>query len=400
MAGLACLFISSASAQWSTSGNNTIHTNSGNVGIGINNPYSALYIARSGINPTTDYPCITVMTNSPGNIYGPIMYLNASSGNGGKNWGLVSSGAFPAAATGAAGNFAIYDATPGSGSRLVITPQGNVGIGSLQPKYKFHVADDIQMDQDIVNGQFCISGKTDPSKRMVIGYDVNGAGFGFIKAGWYQNQWTNLVLQPGGGNVSIGTTESLSKSHVNTNSDMYGITTGEINASNLRISGTAGGASGYSVLQALTNGSLPGGLVALQRDGGSVSIGTADPKGYKLAIAGSAIAESVTVKIKEQWPDFVFKPGYKLPSLSVVRSYVNDNGHLPEMPSAVSVEKNGVDLGAIVRLQMKKIEEMTLYLIDQRSDIDRRIKSNRLLQRKYSGLKNHLAKGTKKEKLK
>jgi len=52
------------------------------------------------------------------------------------------------------------------------------------------------MNQDIDVAQFGISGTSDPAKRIIMGYDVNGAGFGFIKAGWYQHQWTNLSLQP------------------------------------------------------------------------------------------------------------------------------------------------------------------------------------------------------------
>jgi len=52
----------------------------------------------------------------------------------------------------------------------------------------------------------------------------------------------------------------------------------------------------------------------------------------------------------------VFKPKYKLPSLTNVNVYIKENGHLPDAPSASELEPNGVNLGQLVKLQMKKIE--------------------------------------------
>jgi hypothetical protein len=103
---------------------------------------------------------------------------------------------------------------------------------------------------------------------------------------------------------------------------------------------------------------------------GNISIGTTDPQGYKLAVNGSAIAESVTVKLHGSWPDFVFKPKYNLLSLTEVKAYIDKNQHLPEMPSEQEVAKNGINLGEIVKLQTKKIEELTLYAIDQQKQIE------------------------------
>jgi hypothetical protein len=88
---------------------------------------------------------------------------------------------------------------------LVTDPRGKVGIGTTLPLFNFHIAQDVTMTGDVDAAQMGITG-SDPAKRMILGYDVNGAGFGFIKAGYYQRQWTNLALQPNGGNVGIGTT--------------------------------------------------------------------------------------------------------------------------------------------------------------------------------------------------
>ncbi len=103
--------------------------------------------------------------------------------------------------------------------------------------------------------------------------------------------------------------------------------------------------------------------------GGNVGIGTADTKGYKLAVAGNAIAESVTVKLQGQWGDYVFKPSYKLRPLSEVKTFIDQNQHLPEIPSAQEIEKSGIDLGEMVKLQTKKIEELTLYLIESNKQL-------------------------------
>lgn len=66
---------------------------------------------------------------------------------------------------------------------------------------------------------------------------------------------------------------------------------------------------------------------------GDVGIGTTNPRGYKLAVAGKAIAEEVTVKLQSSWPDYVFKKDYHLPSLIDVKIYIDKNQHLPDMPS-------------------------------------------------------------------
>ncbi|HTK19292.1 MAG TPA: hypothetical protein VL442_07265 [Mucilaginibacter sp.] len=103
---------------------------------------------------------------------------------------------------------------------------------------------------------------------------------------------------------------------------------------------------------------------------GNVSIGTVDAHGYKLAVNGAAIATSMTVKLHTNWPDYVFKPNYRLPSLAAVKAYIDQNQHLPEMPSEQEVKDNGINLGEIVKVQTKKIEELTLYAIEQQKQID------------------------------
>ncbi|MES2457429.1 MAG: hypothetical protein V4594_17870 [Bacteroidota bacterium] len=103
---------------------------------------------------------------------------------------------------------------------------------------------------------------------------------------------------------------------------------------------------------------------------GNVAIGTTDPKGYKLAVAGSMIAESVKIKLQGAWPDFVFSKKYQLPSLQETEKHILANGHLPGIPSASEVSKEGIDLGEMNKKLLQKIEELTLYLIDMKKEND------------------------------
>lgn len=121
---------------------------------------------------------------------------------------------------------------------------------------------------------------------------------------------------------------------------------------------------GLSFHTSLTNSNRTSEAMRITREG-QVAIGSTDPKGYKLAVAGAVAAESVTVKLKDQWPDYVFDKDYNLPSLEVVRNYIDKNHRLPEMPSETEVKEKGVNLGEIVKTQTKKIEELTLYILKQ-----------------------------------
>lgn len=102
---------------------------------------------------------------------------------------------------------------------------------------------------------------------------------------------------------------------------------------------------------------------------GNVGIGTTDPRGYKLAVNGSVIATSVTVKSAANWPDYVFQKDYQLPSLQEVKAFIDQNQHLPGIPSAQQIVKEGLDLGEMNKLLMKKVEELTLYVIHQEEEI-------------------------------
>jgi hypothetical protein len=103
--------------------------------------------------------------------------------------------------------------------------------------------------------------------------------------------------------------------------------------------------------------------------GGNVGIGTIAPDA-KLAVKGTIHAQEVKVDLNVPGPDYVFEPTYDLKPLAEIETYIKENKHLPEVPSAKEMEKNGVQLGEMNMLLLKKVEELTLYLIKQQSMIE------------------------------
>jgi hypothetical protein len=102
---------------------------------------------------------------------------------------------------------------------------------------------------------------------------------------------------------------------------------------------------------------------------GNVGIGTTTPN-EKLAVNGKIRAHEIKVE-STNWPDFVFEDDYKQTSLAELEKYIKANKHLPEIPTANDVAANGVALGEMNRLLLKKIEELTLHLIEKDKIIDR-----------------------------
>ncbi|HRN55614.1 MAG TPA: hypothetical protein PLL71_04150 [Agriterribacter sp.] len=101
---------------------------------------------------------------------------------------------------------------------------------------------------------------------------------------------------------------------------------------------------------------------------GVLGVGTFDTKGYKLAVGGNMVAEKIKVKLMSNWPDYVFEQHYRLLSLSELEEFIRKNNHLPEIPSALEVEQKGLDLGENQALLLKKIEELTLYIIELKKE--------------------------------
>lgn len=97
---------------------------------------------------------------------------------------------------------------------------------------------------------------------------------------------------------------------------------------------------------------------------GSFGIGTTSTGIHKLAVEGSIGAREVKVQATG-WSDFVFKGDYRLPTLVEVEKHINEKGHLENIPSEEEVLKNGINLGEMNAKLLQKIEELTLYIIEQ-----------------------------------
>jgi len=104
------------------------------------------------------------------------------------------------------------------------------------------------------------------------------------------------------------------------------------------------------------------------KSNGYVGVGTTNPDA-KLAVNGNIHTKEVKVDLVG-WPDYVFEDEYQLPTLSQVEQHIKKNGHLQNIPSAKEVAKNGVKLGKMNKLLLEKIEELTLYTIDQDKEIE------------------------------
>ncbi len=102
---------------------------------------------------------------------------------------------------------------------------------------------------------------------------------------------------------------------------------------------------------------------------GKVGIGTSIPD-EKLTVNGKVHAVEFTTTPAIPVPDYVFENDYKLLSLKEIESYIKANKHLPEIPSAKEIEANGLELGLMNLLLLKKVEELTLYAIKQDKEIE------------------------------
>ncbi|MEO1254214.1 MAG: hypothetical protein AAFY41_04895, partial [Bacteroidota bacterium] len=96
---------------------------------------------------------------------------------------------------------------------------------------------------------------------------------------------------------------------------------------------------------------------------GKMAVGTNSPD-LELTVDGSIHSKEVKVDLNIPGPDYVFEPEYELRTLKETKAYIEENKHLPEIPSAKEMEANGIDIGDMNMRLLKKIEELTLYQIE------------------------------------
>ena len=91
---------------------------------------------------------------------------------------------------------------------------------------------------------------------------------------------------------------------------------------------------------------------------------------YKLFVKYGVLSEDFGIAPKSTWSDFVFNDNYNLPDISEVESFINENNHLPDVPSAKQVAEEGYSQHDMNKVLLQKIEELTLYIIQQQKEID------------------------------
>ncbi|MCU0415789.1 MAG: hypothetical protein MUE33_01270 [Cytophagaceae bacterium] len=115
------------------------------------------------------------------------------------------------------------------------------------------------------------------------------------------------------------------------------------------------------------------------------------PTDLRLIVKGKILCEELKVKLQSGWYDHVLQPGYNLITLDSLQNFITTNSHLPDIPSAAQVEEEGIEAGAMSGLLLKKIEELTLYMIEQNNKIGNQENQIELLKKQNEILMQQLA---------
>ncbi len=226
--------------------------------------------------------------------------------------------------------------------KMRITMNGRLGLGISNPKARLHVYESTALTSG--SGQFMpltsVSGNTGSnSLHHNTWLQRNSSGLG---------NWSDVVLVDG---------LSIDVSFANLNS-----TTGD----NPK---TWWKRHAYSNTQTWGDGSNT--YMSLEQ--GKLCIGTKRSTAHSnalLSVDGKVVCKDLYVTASSDWPDFVFEKNYQLTNLYAVRDYYEANKHLPNVPTACEIEEKGINMSEMSAIQMQKIEELTIYIIQLKTELD------------------------------
>ncbi|HWK02991.1 MAG TPA: hypothetical protein VNS58_05145 [Puia sp.] len=339
-------------------------------------PAGVSYIAApaGGVTSTGNFLMGTVTDNGKklqvnGDIFGGDLYLNNGgiliSGNAGSRIMNAYEGIRIYNSTSTGDYFSCYTGQTGIGSSGAINFRAN---GSVNPGIYVSTVSSGPSSTTLTFG----NARNDGIKSAIINtadFDATLLGgstgvnlFMYPGKETYSNNQANTIMAYDGtnqrGNILVGTTsDNGSKLQVNGSSYFTGT---------VRFAGLTSDNTQTRVLVSDANGNLyyrdastlaSNGILNADLANGNVVL-------HSLAINGTISAQRMKLS-QAGWPDYVFARNYDLPKLNEIEEYIQRNGHLPGIPSAADVEKKGVDVGDHQAALLKKIEELTLYVINQ-----------------------------------
>ncbi|THU39177.1 hypothetical protein FAM09_11720 [Niastella caeni] len=327
---------------------NTFPT-SGNVGIGTTSPAATLHIlpASAGdggikyTNQINGYSSMIWASNGVGFglVSGGGLHAHANAGYGftiGTSSNNTSlGGMLNVKGSGAtASSYTVRVQNSNAADLFTIRDDGSIGIGTVSPAATLHI-----LPASAGDGGIKYTNQINGYSSMI--WASNGVGFGLVAGGGlhaHANAGYGFTIASSASNTSLGAM--------------------------LNVKGSGATSSTYSVK--IQNSSAENMFTI--RDDGNVGIGTTNPQA-KLAVNGEIYSKKVKVT-QAGWADYVFDAGYQLRSLSDVEKYIQQHHHLPDVPSAKEVETDGLNLGDNQATLLKKIEELTLYVIEQNKKLE------------------------------
>ena len=272
----------------------------------------------------------------------------------------------------------------GNSATMVLNRDGNLGVGIKSPARKLDVFDGARIT-DVTSTDLEFFSTTNNRVEAEIYNDTYRTkissfwGDLLFAASTTGDLATDMVIQASSGYVGIGTTSPATSLHVLHGTDVEPtgggyFQVGSSIAYNLGIDPNEIMARNNGVGSTLRVQYDEGDVLICGLESGQVGIGIANTANlpddqYLLAVDGKIIAEEVRVELSGVWPDYVFKPEYKLLTIEELEASINKNGHLPGIPSADQVEEEGIEIGDMQKRMMEKIEVLSLYIIQQNKEI-------------------------------